>query len=161
MQGFTINTQLSTKNYIQFTKQSKALQLLIWFTRILGFFLLLSVPLHYASEVTSDLPFPWAQLLVGLVMVAWPFLLFYSVKRSFLRNTSLQETITYTFTEQEMQVQGETFTSRVKWKDVYRIQESRDLLIVWHNPQVANIIPKKYLKPEELSHFYQLANRRN
>ncbi len=50
--------------------------------------------------------------------------------------------IVYDFTEEKISIAGESFNSEMNWNSLYKIVELKEWIILYHNRQAANFIPK-------------------
>ncbi|ALJ01704.1 hypothetical protein [Rufibacter tibetensis] len=152
MQPFSVTTQLTPQDFLQFYKRANpGVLVLTWVFRVIGIFLLLSVPLQYTSTATSHLPFPFVNIFAGLAMVGLPVLQSFSGRRSFASNSKIQESITYTFTDKNLFIAGETFTNNLTLATLHKVTQTKDLVLFWDAPQQVAIIPKRSLSREELT----------
>jgi hypothetical protein len=76
---------------------------------------------------------------------------YFSLKNAFYSNNQIQESITYTFTNEFIHTKGETFEEDFSWNSVHKIKENKDWFLIYQNAQVMNIVPKKYFTKDQIS----------
>jgi c-di-AMP phosphodiesterase-like protein len=131
-------------NYHLFYRRWPA-KFMLW----LGIFMLLmfSVSL-FSNEFSSS---SWIALLFPLFMIAGlPITVYFAAKRNYKTNARISETIKYEFDKEYIEVIGESFNSKQTWNKIYSVTENKDWVLIWQNQQVANVIPKRDFKNNEL-----------
>jgi len=73
------------------------------------------------------------------------------LKSAFHSNKKIQENISYTFTNENVQNKGETFEGEFSWDTVYRVKENKDWFLIYQSAQTMNMIPKKYFTKDQVS----------
>lgn len=87
---------------------------------------------------------PYVPGILGFVFViVFPFSIYMGAKRSFSSNKMLIENINYEFTDKKILLTGESFISEMDWKNIYKILELKDWILIYQNRQVFNVIPKE------------------
>ncbi len=76
---------------------------------------------------------------------------YFSVRFAFSSNKNIQESITYTFTDEKIRIQGETFEEEISWSSIYKVKENKDWFLIYQSAQVMNMVPKKFLTKEQIS----------
>ena len=79
-------------------------------------------------------------VLVCFAAILTPLLTLYNANRGFRTNKTLQETITTTFTEQDISPKGETFTTSFKWDKLYQVKIIDCWLLLYQSKAVANFV---------------------
>lgn len=91
-------------------------------------------------------------VLLLIVPVTFIALLFRSMKRSsqrvFGENKLVGQTQRYGLSGEGMQVESEKGYANLKWTDLYKTEESKDLFLFFISKQQAHIMPKKYFDLE-------------
>lgn len=101
--------------------------------------------------------FSWFWLIFGLFIIGGLRALVYiSSRKTFKTDGRVSEKIEYQFDSQEIRINGESFNSRLTWDKIFRVTEAKDWILIWQNRQIANIIPKKDFKENELLSFKQI-----
>lgn len=139
-----IETKLDFKMYLNLMYTLTYRKLSMILVTIVGLVMFLeSIPFFFGSKILFDVP-PYFQLVFGFSIIAiWPFSIYRSGKKNFYSNGKLQEKTIYEFTDEGIKQIGETFNSDMDWTKVYNILELKDWILIYHNRQIANLIPKE------------------
>ena len=93
--------------------------------------------------LTNALPFV-------LLLVFWLFLLggmpFRNARKALTTQGYLREPITYTFTDETISGTGPSIRWSIAWNVMKRIRETRSLFLLYHAPNVAVILPKRFFQ---------------
>ena len=132
---------------------------LIIFLTLIGAIMLVSVLLHYLGFHTPvDSP-PYFQLIFGLSMVAvFPLYIYINGKKNYASLCRFREKRVYEFTDEKIEITGETFHSELDWADVHRVKELNNWILIYQSRKVANIIPKSSFG-DKLDDFRRLVRR--
>lgn len=84
-----------------------------------------------------------------LIFVVIPAVFYVELKKYYKTNKSIEENIIYTFTNEGVETKGETFSSKLAWKTLYKIEEINDLLLLYTDKYIAIRIYKKNFKNEQ------------
>lgn len=145
-----IKTKIEYEDYrkLLFTLTYKKVSTIV--ITIVGTFFILFQLLAYFLISTYEIDL--APLLVGCGMVLlFPIAIIVSSKRNFYSNQLLQEEMEYEFTEEQMKIKGESFSSEVQWNKTNRIIEIKDWFLIFQSKISANLIPKKNLSEKEIN----------
>lgn len=88
------------------------------------------------------------------LMVFFVFIIirtYFSVKNMFNSNKKIQEVISYTFTDEKIRTEGETFDGDFTWNSVYKVKENREWFLIYQSAQTMNMIPKKFFTKDQIS----------
>jgi hypothetical protein len=121
--------------------------------------LIISILYFLGYKMTLERP-PYAQLIIGLIVIFIPISILRSAKKFFSSNGRLQEKMIYEFTVDKIIIIGETFKTEMDWTKLYKIQELRDWILIYNNKFNANIIPKDSFG-EELIEFKKIVFANN
>ena len=89
-------------------------------------------------------------LIITLVIfVVIPAVMYFELKKYYTTNKSIKENILYTFTNEGIETKGETFSSKLAWKTLYKIEEMNDMLLLYTDKYIAIRIYKKNFKSVE------------
>lgn len=118
------------------------------------FFILLSL----FTLMSGD--FSWFLLIFGLFLtVGLPVQVYFAAKRNYKTDGRVSETIEYLFDNEEVKIAGESFNSRLTWDKIYNVTENKDWILIWQNQQIANVVPKRDFKEDELKLFKEIVKR--
>lgn len=87
-----------------------------------------------------------AILLIVLGLIFWiynPISLYMRSKSRFMTNDVLGEPMDYCFTHSGISLSQKEVTEEIKWESIYKIQETKESLLVYITSRHANIIPKE------------------
>lgn len=118
------------------------------------FFILLSL----FTLMSGD--FSWFLLIFGLFLtVGLPVQVYFAAKRNYKTDGRGSETIEYLFDNEEVKIAGESFNSRLTWDKIYSVTENKNWILIWQNQQIANVVPKRDFKEDELKLFKEIVKR--
>ena len=83
-----------------------------------------------------------APLFISLaILLVFPISIYWSAARNYHSNQRLAERMTYTFTEEDIFIQGESFSTQMSWNKVHKVALLRNWVLIYSSRQIANIIP--------------------
>jgi hypothetical protein len=137
-----IETQLDFKKYLNLMyglTYRKAWTIII---TISGLVMLIGSILYFVGyPVPVDNP-PFAQLIIGLLVIFIPFSVYFNSRKNFSSAGRLKEKMIYEFTNDKIIITGETFKTEMNWSRLYKIQELKNWILIYQSRTSANIIPK-------------------
>ena len=155
MDKIILTTKLSLEDYIKINYHLLYRKWAVRFMTGIGFFMVLSLLFTFDSYIE----FPWLQLLLGLFfIIGQPILVYIYARKNYNTNKRISESISYTFDKDTIQITGESFDSKFTWDKIYRVTESKNWILIWQNPQVANVVPKRDFQEEELQAFKNMVS---
>ena len=80
-----------------------------------------------------------------------PFLLKRNAKKTYDTNKILQEPITFTIDDKEIQMNAESYRSQMAWDKVFKVIEDDNSIYIFHSKQTANLLPKRDLSNQQLT----------
>ncbi|MCJ8153174.1 YcxB family protein [Chryseobacterium sp. SSA4.19] len=83
------------------------------------------------------------------------------MKKAFLSNKNIQEMIIYTFTDQKIRTEGETFDADFTWMRLYKVKENKDWFLIYQSVQVMNMVPKKNLTQDQILELRNIIKTNN
>lgn len=96
----------------------------------------------------------------ALVILLWIVLPYWKAKRQFKVQPVLTEPATFTFDSGGYGTARASASSRVKWNVVLRVLETKSLMLVYHAPNMAMIIPKRSFEDQgQMSAWRTLVER--
>ena len=78
-----------------------------------------------------------------LIILILPFSIYRNAKKNFESTPRIQEKINYEFTNEQIKISGESFTTELTWEKTYKVLELKNWILIYQNPRVANVIPKE------------------
>lgn len=143
----TVKTLITFRDFLIFHLKSSLTRLIAFPLLILLFFIV-----KQFTDGTSE-----KEILLSASM--WFGIMFlFIVIRSFLRlrfafnsNKKLQESISYTFTNEKIRTEGETFDGEFAWDSVHKVKENKDWFLIYQSAQTMNMVPKKFFTKDQIS----------
>lgn len=125
-----------------------------WYMPAMGVFILAYL-LTVAGRQKLSLSFlPGA--FFGAFFLLWPMVIKYQHKKIYARTVSLHGRIRMESSENELHFIGETFNTIVSFAHFEKVVENESSILLYQNPQVFNLIPKRELSPEQIKNLQDL-----
>lgn len=103
--------------------------------------------------------FSWFLLILGLFFTAGLRVqVYFAARKTYKTDGRINEQIEYLFDDNEIKITGQSFNSRLTWEKIYSVSENKDWILIWQNQHIANAIPKRDFKENELISFKQIVN---
>jgi hypothetical protein len=97
------------------------------------------------------------QLLGSIFLIIAPFVsLRFQSKTNFSTNKRIQETITFEFSEENIKIVGESFTSALTWEKVYKVVETKEWFLIYESSQTLHLVGKRFFSTKDLGNFQEL-----
>lgn len=77
------------------------------------------------------------------ILIVPPVLFYISAKKNYSSNKRISELTEYRFERDFLVVKGESFASEVSWDKIYKVSQTKNLILIWQTRQIANVIPKR------------------
>ena len=125
----------------------KTLKLLVAIYSIL---LTLTLILLVSSRIPSSSS---TSMIIGMsifILLFLPCLVYIAAIREFESNKRLNEEVICSFDKEKFHIQGESFNTTCTWNKIYKFSETKKYFFVWQSKNSANIIPKRYMKEEDI-----------
>lgn len=154
-----IEIQLSLEDYINVNMHITFRKIIIKVFTGIGILFLLIALFNLTTWLTTDLNpnFPLGEFILGFIFTfGLPLFVYWNSRLNYKSNARIRERITYSFTEDLLEIKGESFNTQMTWEKMFKVTESKDLILLWQNRQLANVIPKKYLNSEQLKELKAL-----
>ena len=157
MLPIAISFQLEEKEYVKLMFFLTYRKPIIIFCTIAGAVMLTFSLLHFAGLYMVNSQSPYIPLVAGFFMAVYmPIAVYRNAIKTFRSNKLLQERINYLFDLEKLSVQGESFNSELAWKNIHKILELKNWVLIYQNSAVANLIPLKSFEPNQLASFKTL-----
>ena len=156
MQRIAIKLSIHLTTYIKYiflTTFYKTLLLIIFFFTLANLFLLIN---YFGRFFYFNLSYPWFQIIfVPLVLVVIPIYFYWINKKEYNSNALLQEYKIFEFTENDVRISNATTTVLIDWQNFYKVEESKEFLILLYDYATAYFVLKAdFEKPEQLTEVY-------
>ena len=79
----------------------------------------------------------------GIYLLIVFVLPYFSARSNFRSQKALQQTTNYTFSEQGIQTESETASSRIDWSNIHQVVETRSYFFVYLAKNLRYLIPKR------------------
>jgi hypothetical protein len=150
MEDFSITTQLTANDYSKVMLVGLYKKPIFMLLAILGIYLIITVILDYFKIISYYPETPYFEIFGGLFLLFLPAIIVIIAVRQFPSNPSLQKAIKYTFTENEMMVQGLTFKGEFLWEHIIKQKEIGNYLILYHSKKMGNFVDKRKLDLDQI-----------
>jgi hypothetical protein len=155
-----IETKLEFKKYLKLMYLLTYRKVWTIVITVIGIVMLIGSILYFIGyPVPVENP-PFAQLIVGLLVILIPVSVYLSSRKNFISAGKLQEKMTYEFTYDKIIITGETFKTEMTWTRLYKIQEFKNWILIYQSKTTANVIPKESFG-EGLTEFKRLVIENN
>lgn len=150
-----ITTQLTLKDFKNYNFYSLFRKKSFIILAIIGGFIILNSVLALFSDAPriNDIltSFVLGFILIGLAPTA---ILMFS-KRNFLSNKDLGAPIDYEFEEQFVSSANTHAQTKAPWNTLFKVEVTKNWLILYRSSQTANIVPRRYLSEEQIGMIKQ------
>lgn len=90
-------------------------------------------------------------LAFAILCLASPLLVKRAYRKAYRGNPSYRGNRTLILNESGLDLSGPTFSSQLKWENFIRFVEDEKVFLLYQSGQVAQIVPKRQLSPEEIT----------
>lgn len=147
-----VETKLEFKEYLRLMYILTYRKPIVFVMNFLGIALIAFSVLYFLQILPPSSFEHIIQLVLGVFLLTYlPFSVYIGTKRTFKTHTLIQEKIIYEFQEESVKITGETFSSEIELKRLYKIHEVKDWFLLYHNNRMMNIIPKPKNNDEVLA----------
>lgn len=101
-------------------------------------------------------------VVVVLLIIIWiPIRTRKKIRYEFESNKSIQEEITYQFSNEKIEIVGETFHSEVSWTTIFKINELKNWFMIYQGNNTVNLVPKKNFTQQQKQDLRTLITSHN
>ena len=118
-------------------------------------FLLFSLMLLIEGERMQDILY-FPLLFFILMFVYIPFTIYVGARKIFRLHGHLQESVSYNFGSDRIEISGESYKSELSWDKVYKVLELNNWFLFYQNGSVANPVPKRSFAMQDIPHLREL-----
>jgi hypothetical protein len=122
----------------------------VWITLIVVLFLAIGANFvlnpHRGQDWTDQLPVLLAPILLAAFM---SFILFSRSRQMKRKSPALQGLIKYEFDDVGMRIAGPHTTAELRWPSFVKWRENKTTFLLYQNPRLAQIIPKRFFSSAE------------
>ncbi|PCI99439.1 MAG: hypothetical protein COB15_04450 [Flavobacteriales bacterium] len=81
-------------------------------------------------------------IVVSIFLILLPAVIYFTRKKWFYTSSKLQGVITYEFTPEKMLLKGDSFSSEMDWSTIYKVEERKEMILIYHSKAAANFVCK-------------------
>jgi len=96
-----------------------------------------------------------------LIFIIYPALVIRGIKKTFFSNKYLQESVTYDFSDENVMLTGETFSTMYKWEHIYKIEELKNWILLFQDRRVVNLLHKPQIPLGDLQELKEMIIKKN
>ncbi len=143
----TVKTRITFKDFLIFNIKNSLSRLIVFPLLILLFFIIKQFMDGSSERDILQSASIWFTVLFLFIVIRS----FFRLKFAFNSNKKIQESISYTFTPEKIQTEGETFEGDFTWNTVHKVKENKDWFLIYQSAQTMNMVPKKYFTKNQIS----------
>lgn len=124
---------------------------IIIFITVIGFMMWGIVLSHSFGGRFMGETFPLQQLLFAIFFtVIIPLSIFWNARKSYRSNNRNNERIEYEFDNRWIALKGDSFESKLTWKKIHKVKETKLWFLIYASKVVAYIVPKRNMSEVEI-----------
>jgi hypothetical protein len=159
MEKISVKTQLTFKDYRSLLFSLTYKKPIVILAVIIGFLMLTTSLLYFFGAFNSFSSPPYFQLVLGIFIVFYlPLSIHFQAKRNLIANKRLSEVITYEFTDDQINIIGESFSSSYDWQKINKFQITKKWVLIFQSKVIANIIKRDCFNESEFNTLLQIIN---
>jgi hypothetical protein len=159
MQNVVITQQLTLKDFLRFRLdmifKNIFLKVFFGFLILTGIIPLIGLIIDPENE-TGNLS---TTLIYFVIILALPAFILIQARSSFQSHKSLHEKMTYIFSTEGIQVNGESFSTNSNWTAIVKVRETRKRILLFQSNNLANILLKKNMSSDDLLRFREMVSQ--
>jgi len=153
----TVKTRIVFKDFLLFNLKNSLIRIIAFPIIALIFF-----GVNYYNADNDNREFLESSTIWLLILFVFIFIrTYFSVKKIFYSNKMIQESISYTFTNENIETKGETFDAEFGWDSVYKVKEKKEWFLIYQTVQVMNMVPKKYFTKDQILKLREIIKNNN
>lgn len=151
----TVKTLITFKDYLMFNLKNSLIRIIVFPIIALIFF-----GINYYNADNDNREFMESASIWLLVFFVFIIIrTYFSVKNIFNSNKKIQEIISYTFTDDKIRTEGETFDGDFTWNSVYKVKENKEWFLIYQSARIMNMVPKKFFTKDQISGLRDLIRK--
>lgn len=153
----TVKTHITFKDFLIFNLKNSLIRIIVFPIIALIFF-----GINYYNADNDNREFMESASVWLLVLFVFIIIrTYFSVKNIFYSNKKIQEVIFYTFTDEKVRTEGETFDADFTWNSIYKVKENKDWFLIYQSAQTMNMVPKKFFTKDQISELRNVIRKNN
>ncbi len=116
---------------------------------------------QYADENSVKEIWLSASMWLAIMFVFIIIRSFLRLKFAFNSNKKIQENISYSFSDEKICMEGETFSEDFMWNSIYKVKENKEWFLIYQSAQTMNMLPKKYFTKDQISELRNIIRKNN
>lgn len=151
----TVKTLITFKDFLMFNLKNSLIRIIVFPIIALIFF-----GINYYNADNDNREFMESASIWLLVFFVFIIIrTYFSVKNIFNSNKKIQEIISYTFTDDKIRTEGETFDGDFTWNSVYKVKENKEWFLIYQSARIMNMVPKKFFTKDQISGLRDLIRK--
>ncbi|SHF17996.1 YcxB-like protein [Chryseobacterium takakiae] len=151
----TVKTLITFKDFLMFNLKNSLIRIIVFPIIALIFF-----GINYYNADNDNREFMESASIWLLVFFVFIIIrTYFSVKNIFNSNKKIQEIISYTFTDDKIRTEGETFDGDFTWNSVYKVKENKEWFLIYQSARTMNMVPKKFFTKDQISGLRDLIRK--
>ncbi len=150
MDDFTITTRITRADYSKFMYAALYKRPLFILVTLLALYLFFTVILNYFGVIKFYTETPYFETTAALVILIGPTLIVIATSKGYVSHPSMHHGIMYTFKNDGISLQGQTFKSELSWAHIVKIKETKKYLLLYSSKKIGNFIDKSKLTAEQI-----------
>lgn len=143
----TVKTLITFKDFLIFNLKNSLIRIIVFPIIALIFFGINYYNADHDNREFLESASIWLMVFFVFIIIRT----YFSVKNIFNSNKKIQEVISYTFTDEKIRTEGETFDGDFTWNSVYKVKENKEWFLIYQSAQTMNMIPKKFFTKDQIS----------
>ncbi|WP_426278851.1 YcxB family protein [Chryseobacterium sp. S-02] len=143
----TVKTHITFKDFLIFHLKSSLTRLIAFPLLILLFFIVKQFTDGNSEKEILLSASMWLAIMFLFILIRS----FFRLRFAFNSNKKIQESISYTFTNEKIRTEGETFDGDFTWNSVHKVKENKEWFLIYQSAQTMNMVPKKYFTKNQIS----------
>lgn len=153
----TVKTQITFRDFLVFNLKNSLLRIVVF--SLIALFVFAA---NFYNAERGDHEIYRQIILWGIIFFTFIIIRsYFSVKKAFFSNKNIQETITYTFTDEKIRTKGETFDADFTWETVHKVKENKDWFLIYQSAQVMNMVPKNNFTQDQVLELRNIIKSNN
>ena len=151
-----IITQISFKEYRSLLFKlayNKPIMRIILFV---AFVMLVWILGYYSISLPIPKPEIYQYITLVLILFVQPFVIYWTIRRNYLSSNHLSEKLKIEIEDLQIKIKGQSFYTELNWKNIFKVEELTNWILIYQNTFSAIIIQKRNFKEDQLAEFKRI-----